>query len=164
MTVRVNKDSFNLREKLSELERPIGLKGSELMGSESAQEARDLISAGRKNIVINGNMMICQRFGYNNVQTVDNERHLDRFILRNTTGGTLQVKQSPASGSPFDNVMELNCTGADTSVTTDFARIQYIVEGYDLRGIDWGKVGSKDYLTLSFWVKLISPLFKIASA
>ena len=42
MTVRVNKDSFNLREKLSELERPIGLKGSELMKSETAQEAGSL--------------------------------------------------------------------------------------------------------------------------
>lgn len=157
MTVRVNKDSFNLREKLSELERPIGLKGSDLMKSETAQEARDLVSAGRKNIIINGNMMISQRFGYNNVQTVSNERHLDRFTVRDTTVGTLQVKQSPASGSPFDNVMELNCTGADTTVTSDYVRIQYLVEGHDLRGIDWGKANSKDYLTLSFWVKTNAP-------
>jgi len=153
MTVRVNKDSFNLREKLSELERPIGLKGSELMRAETSQEARDFVSAGRKNIVINGNMMICQRYGYNNPQTVDNERHLDRFTVRDTTSGTLKVRQSPASGSPFDNVMELNCTNADATVSSDYTRIQYLVEGYDLRGIDWGKAGSKDYLTLSFWVK-----------
>jgi len=61
MTVRVNKDSFNLREKLSELERPIGLKGSELMSAATAQEARNLVSAGRKNIIINGAMEIAQR-------------------------------------------------------------------------------------------------------
>jgi len=61
MAVRVNKDSFNLREKLSELERPIGLKGNELMSAETAQEARDLVSAGRKNIIINGAMEIAQR-------------------------------------------------------------------------------------------------------
>ena len=54
MTVRVNKSVFNLREKLSELERPIGLKGNELMRAETAQDARDFISAGRKNMVING--------------------------------------------------------------------------------------------------------------
>ena len=63
MTVRVNKDSFNLREKLSELEKPIGLKGSELMRSETVQEARDLVSAGRKNIIINGACTISQRLG-----------------------------------------------------------------------------------------------------
>ena len=61
MTVRVNKQPFNLREKLSELERPIGLKGSELMKSETVQDARDLVSAGRKNLVINGAMEIAQR-------------------------------------------------------------------------------------------------------
>ena len=69
MTVRVNKDSFNLREKLSELERPIGLKGNELMSADTAQEVRDLVSAGRKNIIINGDMRIAQR---GTISTVDN--------------------------------------------------------------------------------------------
>ena len=50
MTVRVNKSSFNIREKLSELGRKFGLKGSELAAAETVQEARDLVSAGRKNI------------------------------------------------------------------------------------------------------------------
>ena len=54
MTVRIAKQPVNIREKLSELEKPIGLKGSELMRSETAQDARDLVSAGRKNLVYNG--------------------------------------------------------------------------------------------------------------
>ena len=61
MTVRVNKSAFNLREKLSELERPIGVKGNELMRAETAQDARDLVSAGRKNLIINGAMEVAQR-------------------------------------------------------------------------------------------------------
>jgi hypothetical protein len=61
MTVRVNKPAFNIRDKLSELERPIGVKGSELMKSKTIQEARDSINAGRKNLVINGDMRIAQR-------------------------------------------------------------------------------------------------------
>ena len=56
MTVRVNKPSFNIREKLSELGRKFGLKGSELAAAETVQEARDLVSAGRKNLIINGDM------------------------------------------------------------------------------------------------------------
>ena len=63
MTVRVNKQPFNIREKLSELERPIGVKGNELMGAETAQDARDLVSAGRRNLIINGDMKIHQRGG-----------------------------------------------------------------------------------------------------
>ena len=61
MTVRVNKSSFNIREKLSELGRKFGLKGSELAAAETVQEARDLISAGRKNKVINGDFKVWQR-------------------------------------------------------------------------------------------------------
>ena len=59
--VRVNKPAFNLREKLSELQRPIGSKGNELMRSETVQDARDFIGAGRKNLIINGAMEIAQR-------------------------------------------------------------------------------------------------------
>ena len=69
MTVRVNKPAFNIREKLSELERPIGVKGNELMGAETAQDARDFISAGRKNMVINGDMRMPR------------EQHLKQVLL-----------------------------------------------------------------------------------
>ena len=61
MSVSVTKNGFNVREKLKELQKPIGLKGSELMRAETAQEARDLVSAGRKNLIINGELQIWQR-------------------------------------------------------------------------------------------------------
>ena len=53
MTVRITKPEFNLREKITELDKPTGLKGNELMRSDTAQEARDLVSAGRKNLIKN---------------------------------------------------------------------------------------------------------------
>ena len=61
MAVRVNKGSFNIREKLTELGRRFGLKGSELVAAKTTQEARDLVSAGRKNLIINGELQIWQR-------------------------------------------------------------------------------------------------------
>ena len=76
MTVRINKSAFNIREKLSELERPIGVKGNELMRAETAQDARDFISAGRKNMIINGDFRINQRGGSN---TTINTYALDRW-------------------------------------------------------------------------------------
>jgi hypothetical protein len=80
MTVRVNKSSFNIREKLSELERPIGLKGSELMRAETAQEARDIVGAGRKNLLINGNFKIWQRStDYDNTTQTWSYYSVDRF-------------------------------------------------------------------------------------
>ena len=159
MTVRVNKQPFNIREKLSEVERPIGVKGNELMRAETAQDARDLVSAGRKNLIINGDMRICQRYGFNNPQTADNTNkyYLDRFTVRENTSGAFQVRQS-TPGYPFEAAMQINVTTADTSIASnEYARIQYYVEGNDARAVDWGKSGSKDHLTLSFWVKTNAP-------
>ena len=154
MTVRVNKDSFNLREKLSELERPIGLKGSELMGAETAQEARDLVSAGRKNMVINGDMRVFQRNNSGNVPNTGTY-FLDRFQARENSGGVLYItQQSSNTGGPpgFRSWLLAQCDGADTSVdSNDYVRIQQYIEGYNCF-MDWG-YGNTDYVTASFWVK-----------
>jgi hypothetical protein len=61
MPIRITKPPVNIREKLAELERPIGLNGSALMRTETLQEAFSLIGAGRKNLIINGSMNIWQR-------------------------------------------------------------------------------------------------------
>ena len=159
MTVRVNKDAFNAREKLTELDREFGSKGSELVAAETVQEARHLVSAGRKNLVINGDMRISQRYGFNNPQTVTNANNyfLDSFLVRNNTSGTFTARQS-APGTPFYNALQLNVTGADTSISsTEYARIQYHLEGNDARALDWGYAGATDHLTLSFWVKTNAP-------
>ena len=64
MTVRIAKQPVNIREKLSELERPIGLNGSALMRTETPQEAFSLIGAGRKNLLINPLFEVSQRGNY----------------------------------------------------------------------------------------------------
>ena len=61
MTLRASKPAFNVREKLTELGRRFGLKGSELVAAETVQDARNIISAGRKNLIINGNPIVYQR-------------------------------------------------------------------------------------------------------
>jgi len=159
MTVRANKPAFNIREKLKELTHSIGLKGRELMRAATVQEARDLVSAGRKNLIINGDMRISQRYGFNNPITVTNANgyYLDRFVVRNATGGTFTARQS-SHGTPFHNALQLNVTVVDTSIATnEYARIQYHVEGHDATALDWGNAGAKDHLTLSFWVKTNAP-------
>ena len=63
MTVRVSKPAFNLREKLSELDVPVGSHGGRIMQSSSAEETFDIVRAGRKNMIINGQMWVNQRYG-----------------------------------------------------------------------------------------------------
>ena len=156
MTVRVNKGSFNIREKLTELGRRFGLKGSELAATETVQEARDLVSAGRKNMVINGDMRIFQRNNPGNVPNIGTY-YLDRFQLRENSEGVLYVTQETnSSGGPpgFRSWLLAQCDGADTTVdSSNYVRIQQYIEGYNCF-MDWGLPdGNTDYITASFWVK-----------
>ena len=61
MATRVSKPEFNIRQKLSELDRPVGTNGSQLLKSADAAESFVLTQAGRRNLIINGNPIIYQR-------------------------------------------------------------------------------------------------------
>jgi len=159
MTVRINKSAFNIRERLSELERPIGLKGSELMRAETAQEARDFVSAGRKNLIINGDMKIHQRGGTITVTNTNNSIYgLDRWRTWCYPSGvsavyTLQqLSSNPPPG--FYNYLRWTTTTsyAVSGNVNSFFDLNQAVEGYNLKGIDIGKSTAKP-LTISFWVR-----------
>jgi len=160
MTVRVNKQAFNIRERLSELERPIGLKGSELMRSETVQEARDLVSAGRKNLIINGAMQVAQRVAYPNTQpgaSYSNYYTVDRwrFNVVDTHFGTWTFSQSNTvpAGKGFGYSWKWDCTTADTSLDAGHYGIaEYKIEAQDLQHLGYGTSSAKP-ITISFWVK-----------
>ncbi len=59
--IRISKSAVNIREKLAELERPIGVNGAALMATNTPQDAFSLIGAGRRNLIINGGMQVWQR-------------------------------------------------------------------------------------------------------
>ena len=142
MTVRVNKSSFNIREKLSELERPIGLKGSELMRAETAQEARDLVSAGRKNLLINGRMQVWQRATSHT--TASGYRSVDRWSFNTYTSGAFTV--SKGTDTVHGEYLSWNRTTADTNNPAAGNCLQQAIE--DCAYLVKGK-----YITLSFWLK-----------
>ena len=151
MTVRVNKSAFNLREKLSELERPIGVKGNELMGAETAQEARDLVSAGRKNLIINGDMRIAQRgTTFNPAPSSSGSYTIDRFCTQSSQSNNFTVSQDSSSPPGFINNWKVTM---GTATTLDYMRLCATVEGYDFKQASAFGTSSAQYLTLSFWVK-----------
>ncbi len=61
MTVRVTKPEYNIRDKISLLEKPVGVTGAQLMKSETPREAGSILGVGRKNLCINGNFKCWQR-------------------------------------------------------------------------------------------------------
>lgn len=152
MTVRIAKQPINLRERLSELERPIGLKGSELLRAETAQEARDLVSAGRKNLIINGDMKIHQRGG----TTQDSNAFIvDRFrgSVSNLDELVTTYSQSTDAPTGFSNSLKVQINTAETSLSAnEFIRVFYSAEAQDLQHLSFGTSSAKS-ITLSFWVK-----------
>ena len=63
MTVKINKPAVNLREELNELKKPTGVAGEAMLRAETPQEQFNLIGAGRRNMIINGDMQVDQRNG-----------------------------------------------------------------------------------------------------
>ena len=54
MTVKVTKPEFNLRDKLSQLDRRVGSMGGQILASKSPKEVQGLIGVGSRNMLING--------------------------------------------------------------------------------------------------------------
>lgn len=148
MTVRANKPAFNVREKLKELEKPIGLKGHELMGAETAQEARDLVSAGRRNLVINGELQIWQRGTSVSATYSSRPYTADMFRIYNVNSG---------SGATFSQSTDVPSNEFTYSLKRD-------TTGYNGHSeinipIELNRTGSEspfvpgEIYTFSYWVK-----------
>ena len=86
MVVKVTKPEINVRDKLTELDRPVGIAGQAMMSAETPQEQFNLIGAGRRNLLINGGMQVWQRgISFSNSGPAYNA---DRWSVdRNDSGG-----------------------------------------------------------------------------
>lgn len=109
---------------------------------------------GRRNLIINGAMQVVQR-GTVSSLTSSSYGGPDRFRLGLSGAGTHRILQSGTvpSGSGFANSWRLDCTTADTSITSaDQISCQYRIEGQDLQQLKKG-TSSAEKVTLSFWVR-----------
>ncbi len=143
MTVKVSKAALNLREELADLRKPSGIAGEALLRADSVQEQRDLIGAGRKNLIINGDFQVSQRGDYTTATAADGYQ-LDRWnsALFGGASGTIQHKPDQTlPNGVVTNSLRLTITSA---ASTNYALWQWI-EGYkQFRG---------QTTTLSFWYK-----------
>jgi len=151
MAVRANKPALNIREKLKELTHSIGLKGRELMSAATLQEARDLVSAGRKNLIINGDFRVSQRGDYSSITTaVNNGYYLDRwkvFLAPSVTTGNIQrLTTNQPPNAPADSY-SVRMTATNTA--TGDLRLSQPFENPTRF--------PNQTVTLSAWVKTNSP-------
>ena len=152
MTVRITKPEFNLREELSELDRPVGLHGNEILRSETPQSTFDLVGTGRKNMVINGGMVISQRYGTSEHTPSHTQHVLDRMSFDVHVSSKLKAQQVTDAPTGFSHSMKVTSLSAHSTVSNNYFLMQYFVEGNDSARLKWGTSEAQP-VTLSFYVK-----------
>ena len=155
MTVNVSKPAFNLREKLSQFDIPIGSHGSQLLRSQSAEETFNLARAGRRRMNVNGDMKICQRGTTKTGASTANFYGPDMAINYMYNSGTWTIAQDtdvPPS-KEFTHSISYTCTSAQATLASNtyLYHIQRI-EAADSWQTQMGTVYAKP-VTASFWVK-----------
>ena len=161
MAVRVTKPAFNLREKLSELDVPIGTHGSQLMKSSTTEETFNLIKAGRRNLLINGQMWVNQRNATSSVTIphgTGGTYQLDRWAINEATGGSISVNmdgdpQNYHEVEQFERCMQIACASDNSSLSAN-ENLHFFqnIEANNMCHLGFGTKHAK-HLTLSFWVK-----------
>ena len=142
MTVKITKPEINVREKISELDKPSGVAGQAMLAAETPQEQFNLIGAGRRNLTINGDFTVNQR---------------GVLPVTNPSGGTYFTDRW-LIGSTSSNLVISNETGVyindnNTKVKTLKALFSGS-GGFDIYQIyeDWEYLSNK-IITISFWYR-----------
>ena len=152
MTVNVSKSASNIGEKISDLEIPVGTHGSQLMRSNDGAKSFNLVRAGRKNRIINGDFRISQ---YNaDTSTTFNNYTIDRWYCTSpgAQGATRQrVTDAPPGFGYSEKVTQPNSIyyNQTTGKTCDMMQI---IEADNVADLNFGTRHAKD-VTISFWVK-----------
>ena len=161
MTVNVTKPALNIREKLAELDKPSGIAGEAMLRADSVQEQRNLIGAGRKNLIINGAMQVEQRGAFT-ISTSGGPEYggPDRFHMWSYTSTeqvTAEISKSTVGGTPtgFADTYRIDVLTAESSVAAGESLVfaQYI-EAQNCQHLEYGTSDAKS-VTLSFWIKTL---------
>lgn len=144
MTVNVSKPAINVREKLAELDKPTGIAGEAMLRAETPQEQFNLIGAGRRNLIINGDFRFNQRGQGSYINSGDYTA--DRWQLNLSSGTATVVHQRFADGQTdvppnFTNYLEIDASAGNNNLG-----LWQHVEDVRLTMNDW--------FTVSFWAKV----------
>ena len=151
MTVRIQKPAVNIREKLAELERPIGINGQALLATDTPQQAFDLLGSRNRNLVINGDMRIDQRYAGAS-DTGINAYLVDRWMREfGSVPGSYTFQRVTDAPVGFTNSLKVTVNTASGALSVSASLAQKI-EGYNIVQLNWGTANAQP-VTLSFWVK-----------
>ena len=143
MAVKIKKDEIDIREKLNELDRPVGKTGLALLASDTPKTANEVLGTGRRNFIINGDMSVWQRGTSFSGTGADQTYSADRWTVSFFDDvNTRSVSRSTIAPEGFSYSMEL-LAGDDQL---------YPVTTVELpRQGDAGPFGFGKWFTLSFY-------------
>ena len=100
MAVRITKPEFNLRDKVSELDRPVGAIGTQILKSNTLTEFARAAHTGRRNFIRNGAMEVWQRgtSAFNNIYNYT----ADRWQATRYSGTVNQITRNEINGRIAD--------------------------------------------------------------
>jgi len=105
---------------------------------------------GRRNLIINGAMVVNQR---NQTVTTSDAFYVDRFkAFYNTSSGTYSIAQDSDAPDNFEYSSKVTITASDDLTGSEFMTLAYYAEGYDVAPLNFGTAAAREF-TLSFWVK-----------
>jgi hypothetical protein len=110
---------------------------------------------GFKNRIINGGMVIDQRYAGASVTPTSAFYTLDRWLTNNTQSSKFSVQQNAGSVTPppgFRNYLGVTSLSAYSVLSTDFFSILQTIEGYNIADLNWGTSNASP-VTISFWVR-----------
>ena len=164
MTVRVTKPEFNLRDKLSQLELPVGSSGRAILASDSLKEVQELIGVGSRNMLINGDMKIAQRGTSSTPNGTSANQYpcIDRWGGQFSDSSVFTVSQSTDAPVGHTHSFKFLTNSALDPSGSHYFHIGQNIEGNVFSAAGWnasasGRTKTPQPCTLSFWVKSSNP-------
>ena len=151
MVVKVSKPEINVREKISELDKPSGTAGQAMLAAETPQEQFNLIGAGRRNWVINGDFSVSQRGDFTTASSASDTAYtVDRFknFVKNVNANILHTKATTVDGE-IKNTLKIIATNTNSG---RLGLRHYVESGSNGRTPLAGKTA-----TVSVWMRSNNP-------
>jgi len=145
MTVKISKPAINVREELADLKKPTGIAGEAMLRAETPQEQFQLIGAGRRNLLLNGDFSVSQRGSYNSVTAIaNNAYYIDRWsmALSSVTGSIQHNEVVLPNGT---KTMAMKVAGTSTNTSIGYVGARQVIEDF--------RVLSGQVVTASMWVR-----------
>ena len=143
MTVKISKPAINVREELADLKKPTGIAGEAMLRAETPQEQFNLIGAGRKNLIVNGDFSVSQRGDFTSATTIS------------TNGTYFLDRMLSYAGNVTGNVQDMNGSIKHTATNST---VGYL--GLEQRIEDYSRLAGET-ITVSAEVKSNTPFAQI---